>query len=201
MNLIKIFLVIICISITLKVVSQDGKTYARSKVYLNSGKVIKVKNLTFKEDLIIGYVFNSTYGFDQQIRYSYNDIKEVKALENVKRQTLPGLLIGTGVGLSSMLLVKREIEKPEEVRVKANQLGGKEEIYDIEVKSEMKTSSKLIIVASGSLLGTLIGYSIKKGWKVIYPSSSTALDKIGVEFYAFECNELNYNCLRVKYTF
>lgn len=157
----------------------ENANYRFSSVTKNSGEILKLKNITLHGDSIIYYKTNASTGLNDHIYINLNDIKEIKV--SSRTNILPGFLIGTGAGLAGMFITKEIIEKP---KSKTSVVSGPGYTTTTTVTSTktMAPGPKIAILAGGSLLGTIIGTSIKKGWKSIYQNNHTTMGKIGIDF-------------------
>ena len=149
----------------------DSINYKLSRITLSSGELIKRRNITLYDNNVSFYEYNSTTGQTELVSYSLSDIQNIKVA--TKNSFLPGLLIGTGVGVITMLIVEKVIEKPK-TETKITPTGWESRT----LTRTMVTGEKIGIVAGGALIGTLIGVLIKRGWETVFPQSTSMFDKI-----------------------
>jgi hypothetical protein len=160
---------------SLTVFSQnDNINYKHSRITLSTGELIRAKNISLNSDSVLFAVYNSAAGKNMNVSYELNRIQKIEVA--TKNNFLFGLIIGTGVGVIAMLIVEKKIEEPKTKTTTTSGPGGTQTQTTTTVKT-MDPPGKLLIITGGSLLGTLIGASIKKGWKTVFPQSTSILDK------------------------
>lgn len=191
-------------------IAQNSETkYKLSEITLTSGETIKAKNISLGNEGISFFKKNSTTGYDDIVKYNFSDLEQVRVATSNK--TMPGLLIGTGGGVVASVIVKLLAEKtkildeaPDKMPWWAKEMtteysGSTSYTYDsygipiathssggYEVTYKMDFLPMVMITAGGSIAGTIIGASIKKGWKTIFPKSTTMINDVDLNF------DLNY---------
>jgi hypothetical protein len=148
----------------------DGIKYKLSRITLSTGVVIKARNITLKEGKVSFPSNKTSTGQIVTVSYELSNIKNIEVA--TKNNFLPGILIGTGVGVIAMLIVENITEKP-----KTETISGPGYWQTTTTTYTMGPGVKLAIIAGGSGLGTLIGVSIKKGWKTVFPQSTSMFNK------------------------
>jgi hypothetical protein len=146
-------------------------SYKLSKIILSTGEIVKAKNISLTENNVSFIKYNSTSSQKEIISYNLSDVKNINVA--TKNNVLPGFLIGTGVGAISMIIVKKIVEKP-----KNETTSGPGYTQTSTTVTKMSPGPELLIVAGGSLLGTIIGVSIKRGWETVFPKSTSMNDNI-----------------------
>lgn len=148
----------------------DSINYKYSRITLSSGELIKPKNITLHGNNVSFYKNNLRTGQKELVSYSLSDIQSIKAAR--KNNILAGSLIGTGVGVITMIITEQLFEKPKSVTT-VTPTGWETVTYT----RTMALGSKIAIVAGGALLGTITGALIKRGWKTVFPESTSMFDK------------------------
>ncbi|MFN8208901.1 MAG: hypothetical protein U0T82_16060 [Bacteroidales bacterium] len=187
MKLLVLFILFAFVSASLSDVScqEPGQPYKYSKISLVNGKTIRAKGLSFAADYV--YYTQSNYPPEQDIvvKYHFNDIKEIFVAE--KTYALTGFLAGTTAGLVAMAAIENNYEEVQTDGV----------FY---VQKIMSPWAKVGIIGAGSLVGTFVGASVKKGWKKIYPMSTSFMDHVNIGFSVDYC--LTYQPkIGLKYNF
>jgi hypothetical protein len=166
-----LFIILLFIFNSLMVYCQNGSViYPHSKITLLTGEVIRARDITLSNDNVSFALNDAATGKKMNVIYELNKIKKVEVA--TKNNIIPGLIIGTGVGIISMLIAKHIIEKP-----KTETTSGYGYYQTTTTTKTMTAPQMLLVVGGGALLGTIIGVSIKRGWKTVFPKSTSMLDK------------------------
>jgi len=153
--------------------------YKFSKITLSTGEIVKAKNITLAEDKVSFSKSNSASGQKENISYQFSEIQDIQVA--TKTNILPGFLIGTGAGLITMVIVEKIVEKPKSETSTTSGPGYTTTTTTTETK-KMAPGPKIVIVAGGSLLGTIVGASIKKGWKTVFPNNTSMINNVDLNF-------------------
>lgn len=179
------------------IAQRDSISYKYSKITLSSGEMIKVKNITISNDNVLYLKNNPATGQKERINYTLHDIQNIEVAS--KRNTLFGLIAGTGVGIITMIVVENQVEKP---KSKVTIIPGPGYTITTTVTETkiMAPGPKIAIVAGGTLVGTIVGKSIKKGWKTIFPKNTTMIDNFDFNL-AINPNKKYSSSLELLYSF
>ncbi len=196
-------LIAICITIApKKAISQDQSVTQIHKygmLKLKSGKILKIKKVQLSDEFLL---FSMTQ--NKNISTQKTELSKIENLKVAnKTNLLTGALIGTGVGVITMLLVEKSLEKPKQGSSNTIPWWSDGVSYSSstgESTQIMAFAPKLFIVTGFTAIGILIGRSIKRGWKTIYPKVEAPLENIDINI------GLNYNYdytpnFRISYTF
>ena len=181
-------LVALIIISAINALSQE-QTYKLSKLKLKTGEIIKIRNIKVYDSKVIYSRYNSTINDVMQVE---NTIEEIEDLTiPTKTAIIPGALVGTAGGIVTMLIVKKEIEKPE-VWVGPG--------WSATVEKTMSNKLKILIIMGGAAIGSTVGLSIKTGWKSILPIDAKLLKNFDIDL---TCNpSLKYMpMLNISYKF
>ena len=96
---------------SLMVFSQNGAVnYKYSKITLSTGEVIKARDIMLSNDNVSFALNDASAGKKMNVIYDLNKIQKIEV--SSKNYFLPGILIGTGVGIITTIIVQKQIEKP-----------------------------------------------------------------------------------------
>jgi hypothetical protein len=149
-----------------------GQPYKYSKITLVNGKTVRAKGLSFAADYVYYTQSNYPPQPDIVVKYHFNDIKEISVAE--KTYAFTGFLAGTTIGIIAMAVIENKYEEVQTDGV----------FY---IQRIMSPWPKVGIIGAGSLVGTLVGASVKKGWKKVYPMSTSFLDHVNIDFSLDYC--------------
>ena len=162
----------------------EGKIYKNAKVLLTSGVTIKGEDL-----MISGSNLNIVFGSPlRNAQFKLEKVQEI--LIPTRSYAGIGFITGAAIGAITMFLVEIEFEKPKTTTESDNGWTSTTTTTKI-----MAPGPKIAMVAGGALLGTLIGKSIKRGWKKIYPSK-----EINISFnFSTDCYPNPSVCLQIQF--
>jgi hypothetical protein len=139
----------------------EHQQYRYAKIFLQNGKKLVVRNLLVSQDEISYMKVSPAPWPDVLIKYPNSQVKYISVAD--RSYALAGFLIGTAVGVGTMLIAK-DLYYEEITR------------YPYTIKRTLPTIHGIGIVFSGALVGTVVGGSIRSGWKTIYPGHKTSLN-------------------------
>jgi hypothetical protein len=176
---------------------ENGVSYKFSKITLSTGEVIKPKNITLYSDNVSYKVYNESAKMKMDVSHDLNRIQKIEV--STKNNLLPGLFIGSGAGIVATIIVQKIVERPRSETTTTSGPGYTQTETRVTTK-RLGLQYKMAIFSGSTLLGILIGSSIKKGWKTVFPQSSSMLDQFDINVSLSPVNR-NTSGLSLGYRF
>ncbi len=157
-------------------------SFKYSKITLSNGEIINGKNVIVYDENISFLQYNSTSGEKVNVSYKFSDLQNIQVTN--KTHAVPGLLVGTGVGLIAMVIAEKQIEKPRNENP-PNVIPWWADGYSSsngELTYDMAFAPRLYIVGGCAVVGGIVGLSVKKGWETVFPKSSSRINSFDLNF-------------------
>lgn len=174
-----------------EITNSELNNYKAAKIMLTSGEILKCKDLILTDS-------------DVSFTSGNPSLNKSMALEEIEEISIPtktntgtGFILGALAGGAIMLIYESIYEKPETTTKEWRTYetwGYIDHSMEVTEEKEMAIGPKIGIVAGGVLIGTLIGASIKSGWKNIYPKKDDNFSfNVSCNSYATKLNlEFNF---------
>lgn len=157
----------------------DIYKYKFSKIYLKTGETLKANDVTVSKDSI-SYSYINRFGGNVIKTFGIDEISDIKVAS--KNYIYEGLGAGALVGIFSLLIIEPKVEDykqggpPTEIPWWSNGFSSSNNSYS----HEMAFAPKVYIVGGFTIIGGLVGMSIRKGWESVFPNQNTVLNNFNL---------------------
>lgn len=150
--------------------------YKHARITLLKGEVMNVIDISLNEETVSFIIDNETARKKMNVSYDLNRVQKIEVADN-KNNFLSGLFVGAGLGVIPMLIIKNNYEKPVTVST-VTYSTNTTSWHTYTTTKTMGVAQIGLIISGGALVGGIIGSTIKRGWKTVFPKSISKMDKV-----------------------